>query len=100
MEGLKGWNGLAVPDLCRGSAADREMKQDAGLMNAHLCLPRLMLPVQTPGGNVGRVRACVCNCLRCSCVSAGKQWERIRNRALPGCSQPPNPSLSRSSPSQ
>lgn len=50
MEGLNRWNGSSVPDLGRGSAADREMKQDAGVMNAHLCLPRLMLSVQTPGG--------------------------------------------------
>lgn len=60
MEGLNGWNGFAVPDLCRGSASDREMKQDAGLMNAHFCLPRLMLPVQTPGR---KCRVCARMCV-------------------------------------
>lgn len=82
MEGLKRWNSSSVPDPGRGSAADGEMKQDAGVMNAHLCLPRLMLSVQTPGGMQGVcARARTCNCLRCSCVSAGKQSERIRTAA-------------------
>lgn len=53
MEGLNRWNSSSVPDPGRGSAADGEMKQDAGVMNAHLCLPRLMLSVQTPGGMQG-----------------------------------------------
>lgn len=35
------------PDPCAGSRGGEEMEQDGGLMNAHCCLPRLILFVQT-----------------------------------------------------
>lgn len=54
--GMEGWrrrSGSSVADLGPGSAADREMEQDGGVMNARSGLPRLMLSVQTPGGTQG-----------------------------------------------
>lgn len=49
-----------------------EMNQDCGLINAHSCLPRLILSVQTPSGRRG-VSLCVRKCFRCPCVPVGKQ---------------------------
>lgn len=92
------WKGSRPADLCWGWKPDWEMKKDRGLMNAHSCLPRLMLSVQTPSGAEG-VSLRGRKSFQCPSLRGAKQKERVEKRklALCICFQPHIPSPQSSS---